>query len=126
MNASEAAPGASAPSAADTATLDALKRIKLAETEWEGKVASARREAEAATKHLKEETESLLTTARTEAEAERTRRVETARNEADREAAGIVAEGEKAARAAAEGAGKSVSARKDEVLMVVLGGFRSE
>ncbi len=126
MNASEAAPGAAAVGPADTATIDALKRIKLAETEWEEKVAAARRDAEASGKRLKEETETLLAQARTEAEAERSRTIERARTAADAEAAQIVAEGERAAKAATEGAGKGVAARKNDVLAVLLGGFQGD
>ena len=126
MNASEAASGAAATGPADTATIDALKRIKLTETEWEEKVALARREAEAGLKRLREETDARLAAARAEAEAERTRTLEKSRAEADGEAAKIVAEGERAAQKATEGADKGVSARKDEVLAVVLGGFQGE
>ena len=126
MNATEAAPHAAPPGPADTATLDALKRIKLTETEWDEKVATARREAEASLKRLKEETETRLAAARAEAEAERGRTLEKARAEADTEATAIVAEGERAAQKATEGTGKGVTARKDEILAVVLGGFQSE
>lgn len=126
MNASEAAPGAGAAGPADTATIDALKRIKATETEWEEKVTSVRSDTEAALKRLKEETDALLAQARTEAETERTRTIEAARAGANAEAAKIVAEGERTARAATEGAGKGVAARKSEVLAVVLGGFLSD
>ena len=126
MNASQAAPAATASGPADTATLDALKRIKLAETEWEEKIATARRESETALRQLKEETDAQLTAARAQAEAERTRTLETARAGADAEAAQIVTEGEHAARQATEGTGKGVAARKNEVLAVVLSGFQRE
>ena len=127
MKATETAPGDTAPSPmADNATLDALKRIKLAETEWEGKIAAARRDAETATKRIKEESEAVLASARAQAEAERVQTLDKARTDADREASRIVAEGEQAARAATEGAGKNVTARRDEILAVVLGGFRED
>ena len=126
MNASQAAPGTAAVGPADTATIDALKRIKLTETEWDEKIAAARRDAEAAGRHLKEETEARLARARTEADAERARTIDTARAAADGEAAQIVAEGERAAKAATEGAGKGVSARKNDVLAVVLSGFQGD
>ena len=126
MNATEAAPGAPSTGPADTATIDALKRIKATETEWEEKVSAARRDAEAAFKRLREETDALLASTRTEAEAERTRVLEKTRAGSEAEASQIVAEGERAARTAAQGAGKGVSARKSEVLAVVLGGFQDE
>ena len=126
MNTSEASSGASTTGSADSATIDALKRIKLAETEWEEKVAAARRDADAALKRLKEETDTLLSTARTEADTARSHAIDKARTEADAEANTIVREGERAAQKATDGAGKDLAARKSEVLAVVLGGFQGE
>ncbi len=110
----------------DRATIDALKRIKLTETEWQEKLAGARREAEASLQRLREATEVALATARAEAETDRTKAVDRARNEAEIEARAIVADGERAAQAASQGAGRRVADRSEEILAVVLGGFRGE
>lgn len=111
------------PDAANEATIDTLRRIKAAEAEWEERLATARRGAETQLKLLADECAATVAAARAEAEAERARALEQARRDADLEAAGIVAEGERQAAEAREGTGKGVVERRREVLGVVLGPF---
>jgi vacuolar-type H+-ATPase subunit H len=115
---SETTPG---PIASDGGTIDALKRIKATEAEWDGKVAAARRDAEASLRRLHDELEATVQAAHAAAEAERARALQRARAAAEVEAEGILAEGRAAASAAATTAGKRPADREDEVLAAVLG-----
>ncbi len=110
----------------DADTIDALKRIKAAEAEWDAKVAAARANADAKLKTAREATERAIADARASAYAERQRAVENARAMADLEARAIVADGERAAKSAADGAGKRPADRKDEILAALLGRFAGE
>lgn len=110
----------------DTDTIDALKRIKAAEAEWDAKVAAARASADTTLKAAREATERAIVDARASADAERQRAVENARAMADLEARAIVADGERAAKSAADGAGKRPADRKDEILAALLGRFAGE
>ena len=116
MNDSSGAPGRS-----DVGSIEALKRIKATETEWDEKLASARQETEATLRRLAEESDATVKATHAEADAARTLSVQRARSDADREAETIVAEGAKAAGAAARGAGKRPADRSAEVLAAVLG-----
>lgn len=107
-------------------SIDALKRVKATETDWELRLRAARGAAEAETARLKEESEAAVRAAQQEAEAERTRAVQAARAEADREAEQILAEGTRAAEAAARGEGKRPADRKAEILSSVLAGFTTD
>jgi vacuolar-type H+-ATPase subunit H len=115
-----------AATASDVGTIDALKRIKATEAEWDAKIAAARQAAEAELKRLRDERDATVAAARAEAEAERARALTKARALAETEAEAIVAEGRSAAQAAATSAGKRPSERRDEILAVVLGSFASE
>jgi len=112
-----------APGRSDVGSIEALKRIKAAETEWEEKLASARQMTEATLRRLVEESDATVKATHTEADAARTLSVQRARAEADGEAETIVAEGAKAAAAAARGAGKRPAERSVAVLAAVLGSF---
>jgi vacuolar-type H+-ATPase subunit H len=107
----------------DLGSIEALKRIKAAETEWDEKIARAREEAELALRQITEESEAMVKAAHAKADAARALAVQNARAGADREAETIVAEGAKAAAAAAQGAGKSPADRSADVLAAVLGSF---
>jgi vacuolar-type H+-ATPase subunit H len=113
--------GALGPS--DLGSIDALKRIKAAETEWDERIASARQETEAALRRLAEESDATVKAAHAEADGARSASVQRARANADREAETIVAEGAKAAEAAARGTGKRPADHSAEVLAAVLGSF---
>jgi vacuolar-type H+-ATPase subunit H len=106
---------------AGTASLDAVKLVKAAETEWEAKTTAARKTSEAALARLHEEAEAAVAAARTLAEQERVRTVEAARSSADAEAATIVTAGEAAAQRDGAGAGRRPADRRTEVVAAVLG-----
>jgi len=103
--------------------VEALKRVKATETEWDARLKAAREESEVALRRSREEAEAAVKAAETEAERERTDRVEHARVEAAGLAAAIVAEGQKAAELAARGEGRRPADKKDAILAVVLGSF---
>ncbi|MGA8275436.1 MAG: hypothetical protein WB852_03965 [Thermoplasmata archaeon] len=104
--------------AAGSGSLEAVKLVKATETEWEAKIAAARKAAEASLAQLRDDAAAAVASARIEAESARVRSVETARSTADADAAKIVAEGQAAARR--DKAGRSPSDRRDEVLAAVL------
>ncbi len=110
----------------DIGSIEALKRIKATETEWDAKLAAARENAEAALRRLAEESESAVRAAREEAEARHAEAVRLARAAADEEAASIVAQGRTAADAAAKPRGQGPVDRAEEVLAIVLGSFRAD
>jgi V/A-type H+-transporting ATPase subunit G/H len=80
-----------------TGSIEALQRVRSAETEADERLAAARRLAEETLLRLRNEAEDAVSTARAEAEGERVHGVETARAQAEREAAAIVADGERVA-----------------------------
>jgi vacuolar-type H+-ATPase subunit H len=106
---------------APPASVDAVRLVKAAETEWEGKTAAARNAAETSLARLNEEAEAAVAAARTQAELSRTRTVEAARASADAEATAIVTAGESAARSDSAGAGRRPADRRTEILAAVLG-----
>jgi vacuolar-type H+-ATPase subunit H len=110
----------------DVGSIEALKRIKAAENEWDGKTVRAREEMEAALRRLSEESGATVKAAHVEADSARTLAVQRARADADREAEAIVAEGTKAATAAAQGAGKRPADRSAQVLAAVLGSLGND
>jgi vacuolar-type H+-ATPase subunit H len=112
-----------ATSAPSLGSIEALKRVKATETDWELKLRAARGAVDEALGRLQAESEAAIKAAQASAEAERTRAVQAARTEADREAEGILAEGTRAAEAAARGSGKRPADQKDALLTTVLAGF---
>jgi vacuolar-type H+-ATPase subunit H len=104
-------------------SIDALKRVKATEAEWEIALRAAKGTAEATIQRLRADSDAAVKAAQAEADAERARVVQAARAEADRQAAEILAEGKRAAEAVAGGEGKSVVDRKDALLALVLAGF---
>jgi vacuolar-type H+-ATPase subunit H len=111
------------PAPTDAASIEVLKRVKAAETDWASRRSSAQAEQDATLARLRDETEAAVKAAQAEADQERTRAVQSARDVADREAAAIVAQGQVAATAAAAGQGKRPADRKDAILAAVLGEF---
>jgi vacuolar-type H+-ATPase subunit H len=102
-------------------SLDAVKLVKATETEWEAKVAAARKAADAAIARLRDQAAAAVAAARVEADRDRTRAVEVARATADAEAAQIVTDGQSAAQRDSAGAGRRPADRRAEVLDAVLG-----
>jgi vacuolar-type H+-ATPase subunit H len=111
------------PSGATLGSIDALKRVKATETDWEQKLGAARSAAEEAIARLREESETAVKGVQAAVEADRARAVQAARVEADREAAEILGDGTRAAEAAARGEGKRPSDKKGPILAAVLAGF---
>ena len=105
---------------ADPGSVEAVKRVKSTETEWEARIAAARKAADASLAELRAAAAATVATARTEAERERTRAVDIARSTADQEAAQIVAVGQVAADQDAKGSGQRPSDRKRDVIAAVL------
>jgi vacuolar-type H+-ATPase subunit H len=104
-------------------SVEALKRVKATETEWDARLSAARQESEAMLRRLKDEADAALKAAQAEADRERTARLERARVATSAEAEQIVAEGRTAADAAARGEGRRPSEKKAAILDVVLGSF---
>ncbi|MGA9839785.1 MAG: hypothetical protein WBE40_03135 [Thermoplasmata archaeon] len=109
-----------------TDSIEALKRVRATEIEWDEKLRAAKKSADEAAARLREESEAAVRAAQSAAETERARAVQEARTTADAEAAQIVSEGTEAARAASRGEGKRPVDRKNEVLDAVLSGFDSD
>lgn len=118
-----AASTSATPTASAEESIEALKRVRVTEIEWDQKLVAARRESEEALARLREETAVALKEALAAAEAERTRALERARADVEREVTTILAVGERAAQAAARPEGKRPQDRRDQVLVAVLGPF---
>jgi vacuolar-type H+-ATPase subunit H len=115
-----------APAAPEAGSIEVLKRVRSTETEWDQKLVTARREAEETLARLREETQTAVKTAQSDAEVARTRALARARAEVEREVSAILSEGERAAQEAARPEGKRPQDRRDEVLARVLGPFAKD
>jgi len=104
-------------------SVEALKRVKATEAEWDARLSAARTESETTVRRLKDEADAAVKAAEAEAERTRTDRIERARVEAAGLAAAILVDGQKAAEAAARGEGRHPADRKDAVLAAILGSF---
>ncbi|MGI0130374.1 MAG: hypothetical protein ACREDE_03425 [Thermoplasmata archaeon] len=111
------------PADARLGSIDALKRVKATESDWELRLRSARGAAEEALERLRTDSEAAVKSAQVAAEGERTNAVLAARQEAERQAAEILAQGTRAAETAAHGEGKRPADQKDAILGTVLAGF---
>jgi len=107
-------------------SVEALKRVKATENEWDARLAAARTESDTALQSVRDETDAAVREAEAQAERDRVVRVGAARTEIAKEADGIVADGHAAAESAMKGEGRRPSDRKDEILSVVLGAFASD
>ncbi len=119
-------PAISPPPAPPLGSIEALKRVKETETDWELRLRIARGIAEEALERLRADCDAAVKTARATAEADRTRAVQAAKADADRQAAAILAEGNRAAEAAAQGEGKHPADKKEQILAAVLAGFAKD
>ncbi len=103
---------------AGTGSLEAVKLVKATETEWEARLAAARKASDAALAQLRDAAKAAVAAARAEADGARTRSIEAARETADADAAKIVADGQTAVRR--DQAGRRPEDQKDAVLTAVL------
>jgi vacuolar-type H+-ATPase subunit H len=110
--------GASAPD-----SVEALKRVKATENEWDTRLNAARRDADETLERMRAEADAALKEAQMEADRDRVARVVQARTETETEAEAIVAEGRKAAERALAGEGRRPADKKDAILDIVLGSF---
>jgi colicin import membrane protein len=104
-------------------SIEALRRVKEAEAEWELKLRAARGQSQAAIEALRSESDNAVKQAQVLADGVRANAVLQAKQEAEREAAEILKSGVKAADAAALGKGKNPADKKDAILAAVLAGF---
>jgi vacuolar-type H+-ATPase subunit H len=114
---------APASPASDTATVEALRRLKAVEREWEEKLLAARAAADEAVRRARDESEATVKAVVAEAEAERARRLEAGRAAADREAEGIVRDGAKAADELRARKGARPADRSEEIVAAALGPY---
>ncbi len=106
--------------------VDALKRVKAVETEWDARLAEARETSRRELARKREEADAAVKAVLQEAEAERLRALERARIVSEAEARGIVSEGEAAARKVRDEREKRGGGRNGEILAAVLGSFASD
>ena len=104
-------------------SVEALKRVKATENEWETRLGAARQETDATLERLRAEAAAAVKTAQTEADRDRVAKVTTARAATEAEVAAIVAEGRTAAEKARAGEGRRPADKKAEILDVVFGTF---
>jgi vacuolar-type H+-ATPase subunit H len=114
-------PAPDAPAAGGT--IDALRRVKEAEAEWELKIRAARGQNQAMLEQLRQEADNAVKSAQVLADGVRANAVLQAKQDAEREATEILKAGTKAADQAALGTGKSPNDKKDPILAAVLAGF---
>ncbi len=119
-------PASPPPAAPALGSIDALKRVKATEADWELKLRLAQVASDEALARLRTESAAAVKAAQASADAERGQAVQAARDEADREAAEILADGTRAAEVAARGEGKQPTDKKDAILAVVLAGFTKD
>ena len=104
-------------------SIEALKRVKETESDWELKLRTARGAAEETLERLRAESAGAVKAAQAIADGERANALLTAKQESEHEAAEILAAGARAAEAAARGDGKRPADKKDAILSAVLAGF---
>ncbi len=113
-----------APAAPDAGTVEALKRVKAAESEWETKVGEARAHRDAAVRRWTDESAAAVQAAVAGADEERAQALQAARAAAEVEADRIRADGETAAEAAGREDPKQLAQKREEILAAVLGDFQ--
>jgi len=119
----DAPPASATATGADGATVEVLRRVKAVESEWELKLRAARGEADEAVRRAREEADATVKTVAAGAETERTRRLETGRAAAEKEAEAIVREGAAAAGRLRTNKGKGPADRSAEVVAAALGPY---
>ena len=109
--------------ASSESTVEALKRVKATEAEWERKVTEARAHRDATLQRLRDETEATVQAALAEADRERAETVHAARAGAEAEAGRIAADGDRDAAEAARDDPKALAGQRAAILAAVLDGF---
>jgi vacuolar-type H+-ATPase subunit H len=109
-----------------TGSAPSLKRIKLAEQEAEGRLKKLRSEGEVLLKDLLHQAEAAVEAAKTEGNAARERALAEGRAHAEAEAAALLAEGKKVAEMIESKVTKTLNAKRDGVLTVIVGEFRGK
>jgi vacuolar-type H+-ATPase subunit H len=104
-------------------SIEALKRVKETESEWERKLQLARSNAKETLERLRAQSEAAVKAAQATADGARAQAVLEARRVAEREAAEILAAGTRAAEAAARPEGKRPIDQQDAIVAAVLAGF---
>jgi len=112
-----------APGATASDSVEALKRVKATENEWDTRLGAARKDADATLERLRAEAAAVVKTAQAEADRDRLAKVAKARGETEAEVEAIVAEGRTAAERARAGEGRRPADKKAEILDAVLGTF---
>ena len=107
-------------------SVEALRRLKEVETEWEAKLSAARAAAEKRIQLARDSAEALVTKVRPEVERQRETVLSTARSAAQSEADRIVRDGEAKARETMEVSAKLSPTARSKVLATVLAGFQSD
>jgi len=107
-------------------SVEALKRVKATENEWETRLGAARKDADTTLERLRAEAATAVRAAQTEADHDRLARVAKAHADIEAEAAAIVADGRNAAEQARSGEGRRPADKKSAILDVVLGEFGQE
>jgi len=110
--------GASAPD-----SVEALKRVKAAEDEWDARLSATKRNVDETLTRLRAEAAAAVKEAQIDAGRDRVARVVQARTETEAEAEAILVEGRKAAEQALVGEGRRPADKKDAILDIVLGSF---
>jgi len=118
--------GAATAGASSPDSVEALKRVKATENEWEARLTSARRDTDTTLERLRTEAAAAVKEAQMTADRDRVARVVEARTETETEAREILAEGQKAAEQALHGEGRRPADKKDAILAIVLGSFGKE
>lgn len=112
-------------SGADGEALASLRAVQETESEVEEQIARAKSEGVAKLQRLKEELEAAIEAARAAALAAREATLTETRSRAEAEAAGLLAEGRKAAQLLELKAAQSVAGKREKVLGILLSEFRN-
>jgi len=107
-------------------SVEALKRVKATENEWDTRLGAARKDADATLERLRTEAAVAVRAAQAEADHDRLARVTKAHADIEAEAQAIVDDGRKAAEQARSGEGRRPVDKKSSILDVVLGEFGQE
>ncbi len=103
--------------------IDALKRVRASEIDWDQRVTAAKQAAAEEIAQQRAAADAAVKSAQAAADQERAQKVQEARSDADRRAIAILADGAQAADVAARGEGKQPSDHADAILSAVLAGF---
>jgi vacuolar-type H+-ATPase subunit H len=106
--------------------LEALRRVKSTEADWDRRLADARAASASELARHREESDAAVHAVAREVETERAEAVTGADREAEAEARAIVADGEAEARKIRSDEGSLAERRRTEILAVVLGRLASD